>query len=130
MRYFFHVKDDHKLFRDKTGTVLPNEEVVNRQAAVIAEELAQDLHWFCGLCSRQTGQRDCVDAHSWPLMEQTVHLFGGSCRFAPRRGANPAVTTRRTASANWRTPKRCIMRARWTSTVLTLIPRSKAITLF
>jgi hypothetical protein len=43
---------------------------------------------------------------------------------------NLAMTPRRMTSANWRTPSRFIMRARWTSTVRTLIPRSQAMNLF
>jgi hypothetical protein len=56
-RYFFHVKDDHKLFRDEAGTVLPNEEVVNRQAAVIAEELAQDGRTCIGFAVYVVGKQ-------------------------------------------------------------------------
>ena len=46
-------------------------------------------------------------------------------------GASVANTASRIASASWRVPRsRSIIRARWTSTVRTLSPRSKAMTLF
>jgi hypothetical protein len=41
-------------------------------------------------------------------------------------GANLAITARRMASANCFVPSRPIIRARWTSTVRTLMLRSKA----